>query len=179
MLPLSLLCYCQLGTQRFFIVRYPVLPISKTVFSILVSQTLKSYLLNLAVYFEYFGFVVYTRMKTKVEGKSTFRTVQGTDVCPVDYVNRLLFTVKIFLVWHLTFAQLLLYFMNKPACQCLEMQCFRTVHWGQVCSLTNSTKYMREKLVSGGIHFLLLDCRRVLRLVDWFVYQREFFLRYI
>lgn len=72
------------GTQRFFIVRYPVLPISKTVFSILVSQTLKSYLLNLAVYFEYFGFVVYTRMETKVEGKSTFRTVQGTDVCPVD-----------------------------------------------------------------------------------------------
>lgn len=93
----------------------------------LISQTLESYLLGLGVYLKYFSFVVYTGMRTKVE-KSTLRNTQGTDVCPVDYVNGLLFTVKFFLVWHLTFAQLLLYFMNTPACQCLEMQGFHAAH---------------------------------------------------
>ena len=147
-MPLSLLCYCQLGTQRFFIVRYPVLSVSKTVFSILVSQTLKSYFLNLAVYLKYFSFVVYTEMRTEVEEKSTFRTSQGTDVCLVDYVNGLLFTVKFFLVWHLTFAQLLLYFMNKPACQCLEMQCIHTVHWAKSAGWQSARKtgFWRDSL---------------------------------
>ena len=41
--------------------------------------------------------------------KSTFKTTQDTIICLVVYVNRLLLTLRLFTVWRLTFAQLLLY----------------------------------------------------------------------
>lgn len=45
-----------------------------------------------------------------VKIQSTFKTTQDTTIiCLVVYVNRLLLTLRLFTVWRLTFAQLLLY----------------------------------------------------------------------
>lgn len=73
-------------------------------------------------------------------------------------------------MWHLTFAQLLLYFLHKPACQCLEMHCVHVVHWAESAAWQTAPKYIHGRRVSGGIHFLFLflDCRRDLWLVGWF-----------
>ena len=49
----------------------------------------------------------------KIEEKSASSTTQDTIVRPVDYVNWLLLTLRFFVVWHLTFAQLLLYFYEQ------------------------------------------------------------------
>lgn len=111
----------------------------------------------------------------KMEQKSTFSTTQGTIECPIDYVNRLLFAIRVFVVWRLTCAQLLRYFMSKSAWQCLEVQCVHIVRWA-VCRLGDSSKITHTKYVSGGIHFLflLLGCRKVLSF-SFFFYKEFFF----
>lgn len=86
----------------------------------------------------------------KIEEKSTFCTTQDTTVCPAEYVNGFLFTVRFFVAWHLTFAQLLLYFMNKQACRCLEMHCFHVVHWAKSAAwqIAPST-YTKDEFLEG------------------------------